>query len=141
MFRHHSVACRSSHPPHTPNLPPTPVTVRIPQNCAYSPSQRPQRWIASSFLRQLIPTCWWFGGRNRWMHLAPIGWALYVKTRSLTIFHRAPWRPPSKLSRNARRASSAYMIPQPFYPLISFQASSIRPLQERQGELEETEGY
>jgi len=75
------------------------------------------------------------------MHLAPIGWAL-AKYLIVDNFSQSPMAATIKIvKKRTTRFKSAHDPQRPFHLLISFQAPPIRPLQERQGELEETKGY
>ena len=73
------------------------------------------------------------------MHLVPIGWALCAKNLIVDDFLQSPMAATIKIvKKRTTRFKCVHDPPRPFYLLISFQAPPIRPLQERQGELEET---
>ena len=76
------------------------------------------------------------------MHFVPIGWAPHAKNPIVDDFSQSPMAATIKIvKKRTTRFKCVNVSPGPFYPLISPQAPPIRPLQERQGELEETKGY
>ena len=76
------------------------------------------------------------------MHLEPIGWALYAENLIVDNFSQNSMAAPIKIvKKRTTRFKCVYESPRPFYSLISFQASPIRPLQECQRELEKTQGH
>ena len=76
------------------------------------------------------------------MHLTPIGWAFHTKNLIADRFSQNPMAATIKIvKKRTTRFKYVHDSQKQSHLLISFQAPPVRPLQERQGELEETKGY